>query len=344
MDKYVGWKLFEKVAIISKDNKYVNPPKYIYRNVDKYGHPQAYICDASDNKMMETGKRWAKWEEAVYGEDNRPKEYITHEPVISIMDNSGFTLELLDSADGSSQGGKLSFWNCLITKDDNSWVVGIHADYLLEIIKESTFVNGVCQTPLCFARCKGGVGMLSTEMNSYKQALADCERRSKMSKGKTTSRKEGHLYSTTTLNDVYLGTLYYHYEPVYERSYRDSRLVGIKRIEPLKVHWDMPQTDYNGKVRHKRSDFKDQFWVSRSDTATPARVDGGKVIDLDISLEEIIDYSIKDVLSYAESNSLPSYSVSKILALVGLSTSPDNYELSEDLLKLLRLYKVNIIE
>ena len=340
MSEYVGWKLFDKVAIIAREEAV---DKERYQNTWYYGRydiPQAYICDASDKKMIESGSSWAEWIEYFYEEDGRTrKDMLEHQPVITILDNKDFTLEVLDSADGSSQGGKLSFWNCKITKDNQSWAIGINSDYLLEIIKYNDFVKGVCQTPLSFARCKGGVGMLSPNMPSYEQALKDIERRSAMSKGKTSKRIEGHLYSTTTLSDVYLGKMYSHYEPVYTDNYRWSRsLVGFKRRErPLCLYWHEPLYDYHGKnPKTKRSDYKDNFYIYESNTTTPARVDGGKVIELDMSVEEILDYNIDILISDS------SYLYRTML--IGLSTSIDNYVLPNKVVEFLNKLNLKVFD
>lgn len=341
LSEYVGWKLFDKVAIIAKEEPI---DKERYQNMWYYGRytiPQAYICDASDKKMISSGSGWAKWTEYFYEEDGRTrKDTLEHQPVITILDNKDFTLEVLDSANGSSQGGKLSFWNCKITKDNQSWAVGINSDYLLEIIKYNNFVNGVCQTPLSFARCKGGVGMLSSNMPSYEQALKDIERRDVMSKGKTSKRIEGHLYSTTTLSDVYLGKMYSHYEPVYENRgwIYSNTLVGFKRREtPLCLYWHEPLYDYHENPRTKRSDYKDDFYIYESNTTTPARVDGGKVIELDMSVEEILDYNIDGAINSDVSSFYKTM-------LVGLSTSIDNYVLPSKVVEFLNKLNLKVFD
>lgn len=340
MNEYVGWKLFDKVAIIAKEEAV---DKNRYQNIWYYGRysiPQAYICDASDKKMIKTGSEWAKWTEYFYKEDGRTRKgTLEHQPVVTILDNKDFTLEVLDSANGSSQGGKLSFWNCKITKNNQSWAIGINSDYLLEIIKYNNFINGVCQTLLFFARCKGGVGMLSHNMPSYEQALKDIERRDSMSRGKTSKRIEGHLYSTTTLSDVYLGKVYSHYEPVYEnRGWRYSdALIGFKRREsPLCLYWHESLYDYYKNPRTKRSDYKDKLFVYESNTTNPARVDGGKVIELDISVEEILSYNIDSMINS---------DIRGIRAiLVGLSASADNYVLPNKVVEYLNKLNLKVFD
>ena len=76
-----------------------------------------------------------------------------------------------------------------------SVLIGIAANLLLDVLKSTTVINGVVQEKLMFARCKGGVGMLSESMNSYKDAVNDEYQRKNKSTGKTTKsvRRERRL-------------------------------------------------------------------------------------------------------------------------------------------------------
>lgn len=183
--------------------------------------------------------------------------------------------------------------------------------------------------------------MLSSNMPSYEQALKDIERRDVMSRGKTSKRIEGHLYSTTTLSDVYLGKVYSHYEPVYEnsRGWRYSNtLVGFKRREtPLCLYWHEPLYDYHKNPRTKRSDYKNNFYIYESSTATPARVDGGKVIELDMSVEEILNYNIDSII---DSDIRNFYNT----MLIGLSTSIDNYVLPSKVVEFLNKSNLKVFD
>ena len=81
---------------------------------------------------------------------------------------------VIRTSENSSQGGKLSFWNCRLTKDDKTFIIGIATNLLLNVLKNNTFIDGKCQSPLMFARCKGGVGILSENMESYKTKTKEC--------------------------------------------------------------------------------------------------------------------------------------------------------------------------
>ena len=81
-----------------------------YQTID--GISQAYLVATSDfSKSLETAKNWASKRE--WDSETRGYKYIdTYE--IYETDNKDFEIFIYDSAGYSSQGGKLSFWNCLI--------------------------------------------------------------------------------------------------------------------------------------------------------------------------------------------------------------------------------------
>ena len=244
--------------------------------------------------------------------------------------NEGFTLELLDSADGSSQGGKLSFWNCKISKDGKEFIIGINADYLLEILLHNDFKNGVCQSTLSFARCKGGVGMMNKEMPSYQVFLQDEQLRAAMKKGKTKKREPGHLYSILTGGNVYFSTFYKWYEPVYKDAFYSygKKLIGFKkRSTPVVLHW---QPYYDESLSKKSEYFTRGFYL---DESNPARVDSGTVAEIDITDEEILTKQISKVCTAVSANS--SYSLSAFVGCIGLGTSKDSYEMPGQLRKYL---------
>jgi hypothetical protein len=262
-------------------------------------------------------------------------DVIEHDGVEYTFTNEDFTLELLDSAGGSSQGGKLSFWNCKITKDDKEFIIGIASDYLLEILLHSTFINGKCQEKLSFARCKGGVGMTTKNMPIYKQFLEDEQKRATVCKGKTKKRIPGHCYSTLTGGNVFFGTYYRWYEPVYkERGYYYGRdLIGFKKLDkPIVQYW---QPDYDSKFT-KKSEYLNQYSYTRIywSTATPARTDTGFVAELDISDEAALEEHLKAVFDDTAPRfgyySFPSYWES-----IGVSTSDTEYDMPDWLRELI---------
>ena len=111
--EYNGWKLLDNIIVViaAAENT-------------KYGCRQGYIVDPKNKKQLESALDWGR--RAVYEQDkdgNLLKDdkgiLIWHYEDAKAVetDNKDFTLQLLESAGGSSQGGKLSFWNCLITKE-----------------------------------------------------------------------------------------------------------------------------------------------------------------------------------------------------------------------------------
>ena len=117
---YVGWRVPEKVIIVAKACRHWENGEY---TID--GTYQGYVVDAGNKEMLESARNWAKWTEYVQPYDRETRTYaavIDHEGIEHEFDNEGFTLTLLESADGSSQGGKLSFWNCKISKGDKEFI------------------------------------------------------------------------------------------------------------------------------------------------------------------------------------------------------------------------------
>ena len=131
------------------------------------------------------------------------------------FDNKDFTLELRDCAGGSSQGGKLSFWNCTVTRNDTVFMIGINSDMLLELLKNATFINGKCQSPLIFITQKGKVGMTVEGSDTWQQCIKDKELKDTMKKTQTSKFSFGDRISTATIDEYYLGTIteYYKFDP-----------------------------------------------------------------------------------------------------------------------------------
>ena len=328
---YAGWQLFDKVIIVAKKYRHWVDHEYITDGL------QGYVVDPSNKKMLESACHWGRWTE--YGEDDpitgRCKT-IEHEPEEFAFDNKDFTLELVDCAEQSSQGGKLSFWNCKITKDGHEFIIGIAANLLLDVLKSNTFIDGKCQSPLMFARCKGGVGMLSENMESYQQALKDMQLKKKVSSGKTSKHKLGHIYITLTESNAYLADLYCWYEPIIEQERRnwcsyDNKCVGFKKLDkPIKLKWFASINASESKL----SDFEVSSWELRP--KLPARIEDDKVIEYDISVEECIDkfidaYLIEPVADYLEAKKKGlTRNVYMRNHLVGLSTSNKSYTLPDN--------------
>lgn len=244
---YKGYKLIDKIILVCRDSAEKedshgwNPYRTSY---------QAYLVDPANKKQLESARYWAKWTE--YGPSRRTddgkwvRDYeIEHAPVEFEFDNNGFELELLDCAGGSSQGGKLSFWNCVVTKNDTRFVIGINSDMLLDLLKNATFINGKCQSPLIFITQKGKVGMTVEGSETHQQCMRDKELLHSFKTAQTNKFAFGDLVSTATINEVYLGTItkYYEFDPGenrnryrsnYSMNLRDCTLTKLKN--PIKYH------------------------------------------------------------------------------------------------------------
>ena len=336
-DCYKGWKIPEEVIIVAKDCRVWDTSKMAYTADSTY---QGYVVDANNKEMLASAHNWAKWTEYVppYNRETHTyKDVIEHVGIEHRFKNEGFTLELLQSASGSSQGGKLSFWNCKISKDGKEFIIGIASDFLLEILLYNDFIKGVCQKTLSFARCKGGVGMTTKDMPIYQQFLVDEEKRNKVKKGKTKKREMGHLYSALTGGNVHFGKFYQWYEPVYENRTNHlygRNLVGFKRLsEPIVLYWE-PWYDSS---YTKMSEYANKsFYWSKN---VPARVDDGLVVELDITLDEALDKCLNRVF-----NTL-SNPVDWCTDYVGISTSDTNdYVLPDYIREYITANKLFILE
>ncbi|MBR3600250.1 MAG: hypothetical protein IKL53_10295 [Lachnospiraceae bacterium] len=334
--------LFDKIIIVGKDSRRWDRKlcKYVEDDI-----PQGYIVDPSNKKSLESALHWAKWTEYI-GEFHRDTrkydEEILHEGIIYEFDNSDFRMELFDSAHGSSEGGKLSFWNCKIIKDDKEFIIGISSDLLLDVLRYNDFIQGVCQSTLMFGRCKGGVGLLSTNMPTYQQALADVERKKNMNKGKTSKVVEGRVYETTTLSNVYLGKMYSWYEPIYSKEsnyyYYSNVLVGFKRREKPVPLYFYPCW-YEDKT--KMSDYKDSLWgISR--IKPPSRKEStDKFVEIDMTMQEMVDI-VNDKNISAWHN--PNYT-NRVFwdnDLIGISASDTEFEFPNVLKEILTSAKLKI--
>ena len=204
-DGYTGWKLFDKVTIVARK---ILAYDYKTGETTDTGNVQGYLVDPTNKKQLEAARNWGTTYKNIYQEVDGKLKYVDREiiePEEYTYDNDGFTLELHNSAEGSSQGGKLSFWNCWITAPDGTkFLIGIAADLLLDVLKNNTVINGVVQEKLLFARRDGGVGMLSKNMNSYQNAIKELDEGLKFEKGDVKPKGSG-VYSymvDSTISEV----------------------------------------------------------------------------------------------------------------------------------------------
>lgn len=139
-------KITDEITVVEKINYRYDGTKY-FKDIS-----QGYIVDPNNKQMLKSALFWAESyirktnkEDGSFIYDEKGS-YVTEktEGIIHRYTNGTFKLEILDAAGESSQGGKLSFWNCLITTPDNKvFKVVINATLLLEVIRERILLKKV---------------------------------------------------------------------------------------------------------------------------------------------------------------------------------------------------------
>lgn len=220
---YKGWKLMEKVDVAIRDSKYSSAFT-------------GYVAEHGDKKALDSAKSWARIRD--YSKDSLDKSAYT-EGEVHTFDNEGFTAKILASAGGSSQGGRLSFWQCAIEKDGVSFSVGVNDSMLADLIKNSDISNGVIKQKVMFARNSGSAGLIHEGMDSYKEAVKDMESKNTFKKAKKTSKWEiGGVYSTLTKTSVSIGKVWdtlEEYQEKENRFYGGSKMVTKFRKSEKRV-------------------------------------------------------------------------------------------------------------
>lgn len=206
----------------------INLPENVIIVENKYG--QGYVV--SEGSSLDNARNWAE------RSDWEPKEYK--------YKNGTFTLKVTNAAGHSSQGGKLSFWNCQIrTEDEKEFLIGIASDCLAELIINNTLINGKCQNKIYFARCGNSTWAITENMPSYKVALKDKQLREIK---KTSKYEVGSVVSGLTVSRMYAGVVYEYiktYRTTWQYKYanRIDMLVVINK-NPIKYYW-MPNANWN---------------------------------------------------------------------------------------------------
>lgn len=208
-----------------------------------------YVVDPTNKQMLETALSWAKsWVRKINKEDgsfiyDERGNYVTEmvEGKVHRYKNGTFKLEILDAAGESSQGGKLSFWNCLITAPDKKvFKVGINAALLLEVIRENTFEKSKCNEDIWLGRIKGQVGAFTKNMEVFKKLH---ERKAFEEQKPTTKYNKGDILRTMTHAYIYLGeiTEYFSIQNLFydsnimKRVYNNN-LCAVVDKKPVKYH------------------------------------------------------------------------------------------------------------
>lgn len=231
--------------------------------------PQGYVVPSNRLNMLESAMNWARWSDY----DWTKRKYTTHhEGIQHTYKNGTFKIRLYEAAGGSSQGGKLSFWNCtVIAEDGKEFIIGINQALLLDILLNSTVVNGEVQGNVWLGREKNNTGVYLESMEAFKQAIKDEETRNLKV---TSAYKIGDMVSTKTSNEeeVYLGIGYEYFERTqgdYSDNYAD--VINIYR-KPRERH---VFRSFN------RSDWGSKLFYFTFDKNKPKRVIRGQIIGVD---------------------------------------------------------------
>lgn len=299
---YKYWKLMDKVGVAVCSKK----PE-VWRGKEQF---DGYIFEAGDTEAQKKAEEWARRYDDRY---DSTKETITYEPNVHFFDNEGFTVTILDSAGGSSQGGRLSFWKCAVEKDGIKFVVGINDGILADLIRNSSLENGTVKEKVMFARQSGQPGFIHEGMESYKEATADRDKKAEMKKAKKTKKWEiGGIYQSLTQTSICLGEVWDYYEEKLIKGdnwYRRDTTKLVKRDKPVKVlawihiyRWEegLPK-DFSELMKKELDDRRYIYFYTGS---PPARAKTGqleikeedmKSLDKIYSLrEDQVNYSVYD--------------------------------------------------
>ena len=265
----------------------INLPENVIIVENKYG--QGYVVP--EGSSLDNARNWAE------RSDWEPKEYK--------YKNGTFTLKVTNAAGHSSQGGKLSFWNCQIrTEDEKEFLIGIASDCLAELIINNTLINGKCQNKIYFARCGNSTWAITENMPSYKTALED----KKIKETKTTTKYEpGDLVGNLTCTELYLGEVY-EYISVYQLNRHDryfecfevngrdySKLIVIND-KPKKFHWLVNTYNIDEDFNNEPTFFH-TYYLSKN---KPKR----RIIKKNYVPKDYIDHALEESIKYtADRNS-----------------------------------------
>jgi hypothetical protein len=295
------YKLLDNIMLVCRDEEHHESTEAL----------QAYLVDPSNKNQLKAAQRWATYTE--YGDyvktESGKWEYTwtkEHKPIEYTFGNQHFRLELLDCAGGSSQGGKLSFWNCIVSKEDQKFKIGINSEMLLELLKNATFVKGVCQDDLLFVTDNGKVGMCAEGSQIHRDAIKDMELKAASKKNAVSKFSFGDIITTPTLREVYLGTItrYYTFDQgrnngygYYHLNYHDCTIT--KLAKPITYHVFDSIYGEKTKVSDFLNDYGTSRWYSYPDIkkTCPKRAIEGK-LEVDCSEEYFKEELIKKIYDY----------------------------------------------
>ena len=250
MSKGIVFKLFQRIVVVKTTRKWIvgyEPKEELAK--------AAYVGDADDKNQLDTGLSWAGC-----GREE--------EPEVKYFDNDGFTLEIGSCPENSSQGSKLSFWMCKITTKDNySFYTNINSKLLELLLKECTFINGMCQDKVVFVRNKSQLGVVKLNGIQYQQAIADEYMRTHP-KEKRNDYKPGDIVETLRDKYVYIGSRYQYFHMNYNNWWDENMVANICFYrKPKKTYFFLYWSDFEDKYifycsEYKKPEPKPKYWVT----------------------------------------------------------------------------------
>lgn len=300
----MGWTFTEKVILVIKNEA----PDVI---------PWAYVVNPNNKKQLNNAIEWG----TAYRYGGKGKEPSV-QPKIVKLDNKDFKMEIIDSAGSSSQGGRLSFWGCKITQGDLSVMIGVASDLLVELIRTSTFVNGVCQQPLMLCRNESGVGLFHEGTSIYESIKRNTETKKEFKASKTTKWEPGYYYKTVTKSDIYLGNMYLPFRVhskwlgnSLELQFTKNMNQEVNAILPYKCdkngdtissYIDSMDRDIQAYMKNRTSDisfhdliYKANMWSDKNLLSKlPSRIKGNEAFEVDANYADSMDALLNKAKHY----------------------------------------------
>ncbi len=288
MEKYSGWKQIGGISIIYSTNDYMT------HNGKKY--PKAYVAETKNKKAIESGVRWAESYE--WSKDYKTKSY--RKPEVVETDNKDFSFQIISAAGNSWQGGKLSFWMCLMEKKGiKPFAVGINADILCDLILETVMNKGKTDEKVFFARKNGQLGVMHENMPSYQELLKDEQLKKDVAKKKTTKWKIGYKYQTLTTNDIMFGMFskIVSFNHSYNSYYGcDSQLaISLDFTRPDYVLYGGLYKSKNPKISDVYKDIVEDISYDYLKPKCPSRQEGEQIFEeTPTYYKDLVDYMIAE--------------------------------------------------
>ena len=204
---------------------------------------QGYVVLPGKENMLESALRWAK--EYTYDYSTEKKEATLYEGTVHKYKNGQFKLKLCESAANSWNGGKLSFWNCIIVAPDNEeFLIGINQELLCNLLQNCTLINGEVQQLVWLGKQRNNTGVYTELMPDFIQATEELKIKAAF-KSKTTKYNVGDIVGSPSKLAVYAGEIYNHYsmETTYDWNVH-SYVVDVEKLDkPEKYHLFIPYED-----------------------------------------------------------------------------------------------------